>query len=309
MQPPISHRPYAGDADYERIRAFLQSTFALRGPCPRITIGDLDYWRFQQPDPAGSIQSCSLWQDSTTALLGFAWPGVEHDGTGIIDLSVHPHYTELLEPMLLWSEEWLHQAMPAATAALDVTTSALEHSAALVAVLMARGWTRTDSSHQFRERLLADLVPAGVLPAGYTIRHVEGNDDIAPLAALNNLAQPGPELTPATYRAIMGAPTYRRELNLIVCAPDATFAAFCILWYDDVNHVGVFEPVACHPAHQRKGLATALMREGLRRLQQRGATRALVATSGRNQAANALYESLGFRATERKWYWQKTLSR
>ena len=309
MQPPMTHRPYAGEADYQRIRAFLQSIFALQGPCPRITIGDLDYWRFQQPDPAASIQPCGLWQGSNAALLGFAWPGLEHNGTGIIDLSVHPDSAELLEPMLIWSEAWLHQAMPAATARLDVTTSALEHNAALIALLTARGWARTDSSHQYREQSLASFVPAGVLPAGYTIRHVEEDDDSAPLAALNNLARPGPELTPATYRALMGAPTYRRELNLIVCAPDATFAAFCILWYDDVTRAGLFEPIACHPAHQRKGLATAIMREGLRRLEQRGATRALVGTSGRNEAANALYESLGFRATERKWYWQKTISR
>jgi len=307
MRPLISHRPYAGDPDYQRIRTFLQSIFALRGPCPLITIGDLDYWRFQHPDPAGCIQSCGLWQDSNATVLGFAWPGLELDGTGIIDLSVHPHYPELLEPMLIWSEAWLQQAMPSATARLDVTTSALEHGTALTAVLMARGWTRTDNYHQYRAQSLVDPLPAGVLPAGYTMRHVEGRDDIAPFVELNNLARPGPALTAATYRAMMGAPTYCRELNLIVCAPDATFAAFCILWYDDVNGAGLFEPVGCHPAHRRKGLATAMMREGLRRLQQRGATRALVATSRRNQAANALYESLGFRATERKWYWQKTL--
>jgi mycothiol synthase len=307
MRPLITHRPYAGDPDYQRIRTFLQSIFALGGPCPLITIGDLDYWRFQNPDPAGCIQSCGLWQDSNDTVIGFAWPGIELDGTGIIDLSVHPSYTELLAPMLLWSEAWLQQAMPSTTACLDVTTSALEHGAELTAVLSARGWTRTDNYHQYRAQSLVAPIPDRVLPAGYTIRHVEGRDDIAPFTALNNLARPGPALTVATYGAMMDAPTYCRELNLIVCAPDATFAAFCILWYDDVNRAGLFEPVGCHPAHQRKGLATALMREGLRRLQQRGATHALVATSRRNQAANALYESLGFRATAQKWYWQKTL--
>lgn len=309
MRQPITYRPYAGEHDYQRIRAFLQSMFAVRGPCPPITIGDLDYWRFQHPDPEGCIQSCGLWQDSNDILVGFAWPGMELDGTGIIDLSVQPQYAELLAPMLIWSEAWLQQAMPSDTACLEVTMSALEHGAELTAVLAARGYTRTENCHQYRMQSLGDPVPDGVLPPGYTIRHVEGSDDIAPFTALNNLAAPGPELTAATYRAMMDAPTYRRELNLVVCAPDTTFAAFCIMWYDDVNRAGLFEPVGCHPDHQRKGLATAMMREGLRRLQQLGATRALVATSRRNQAANALYESLGFRATERKWYWKKTLYR
>ena len=137
----------------------------------------------------------------------------------------------------------------------------------------------------------------------------KGEGDIGPFTELNNLTGAGPKLTEATFRAMMGAPTYRRELHLLVCAPDATLAAFCIIWHDDVNRMGLFEPVGCHPDHQRKGLATAMMREGLRRLQKLGSTQALVASSRRNQASNALYESLGFLSTGRKWYWTKTLRR
>lgn len=280
MRQLITPRPYTGGHDYQRLRAFLQSMFALKGPCPPITIGDLDYWRFQHPAPEDCIQSCGLWQDRDDTLVGFAWPGLELDGTGIIDLSVHPHYADLLNPMLIWSEAWLQQARPSDTASLDVTMSALEHGAELTAVLAARGYTRTENYHHwYRVRSLAAPVPDWALPPGYTIRHVEGRGDIEPFAALNNLTGAGPELTAATFRAMMDAPTYRRELHLVVCAPDATFVAFCIMWYDEINRVGLYEPVGCHPAHQRKGLATAMMREGLRRLQKLGATRALVASS------------------------------
>lgn len=310
MTQRITHRPYTDEHDYQRLRAFLQSMYALKGPCPPITIGDLDCWRFWNPDSNGYIQSCGLWQDRDSHLVGFAWPGIEPDGTGIIDLNVRPQYVELLDPMLIWSEAWLQQAMPADTDTLDLTMSALEHNVELTTVLDARGYTRTENYHHwYRVRSLAETVPDWVLPPGYTIRHIEGRGDIEPFTELSNLTEAGDEITAAMYRAMMDAPTYRRDLNLIVCAPDATFAAFCIMWYDDINRVGQFEPVGCHPDHRRKGLTSAMMMEGLQRLRNLGATHALVATSRHNQAANALYESLGFRSTDRKWYWKKTLYR
>ncbi len=308
MKQQITQQPYTGEHDYQRLRAFLQSIFTLRGPCPPITIGDLDCWRFWNPDPQVYIQSCGLWQDKDGNLVGFAWPGIEPDGTGIIDLSVHPQYPELLDAMLRWSETWLQQAMPSDTLALDVTIAALEHNAELTTVLDAQGYTRTENySHWYRVRSLADTVPDGILPLGYTIRPVEGRGDVEPFAELSNLTDAGDEITADMYCAMMAAPTYRRDLNLIICAPDTTFAAFCIIWYDEINRVGQFEPVGCHPHHRRKGLSRAMMLEGLQRLRKLGATRALVATGRRNQAANALYESLGFRSTDRKWYWKKTL--
>ena len=65
---------------------------------------------------------------------------------------------------------------------------------------------------------------------------------------------------------MMDAPTYRRELHLLVCASDAIWPRFASSGGDDVNRVGLLSRWA-HPDHQRKGLSTAMMREGLRRLQ------------------------------------------
>jgi GNAT superfamily N-acetyltransferase len=69
--------------------------------------------------------------------------------------------------------------------------------------------------------------------------------------------------------------------------------------------MGWFEPVATHPAHHRRGLATAAMSEGLRRLRALGATRAYVG-SGYGAPANRLYESLGFTAYEIWHHWVKS---
>ena len=76
---------------------------------------------------------------------------------------------------------------------------------------------------------------------------------------------------------------------------DGPIGAFCIVWIDQVNKVGLFEPVGTHPDFQRKGLGRAVMLEGLRRLQQGGMKQAIVSTYEDNQAAIRLYESTGFR--------------
>jgi predicted GNAT family acetyltransferase len=84
--------------------------------------------------------------------------------------------------------------------------------------------------------------------------------------------------------------------------------AFALVWFDAANGAGLFEPVGCHPDHRRRGLATALLCEGLRRLRDLGATHALVANRVGNEAAGALYESVGFAPDGRSRTWRKPLS-
>ena len=108
---------------------------------------------------------------------------------------------------------------------------------------------------------------------------------------------------------ITKSPTYRPELDLVVVAPDGSFASFCIAWYDERNKLGVFEPVACHECHRRRGLTTALMTEALCRLKDLGATVAAVGAVGGNDVSNAFYESLGFHTVDLCYRWRKTLQR
>ena len=50
-----------------------------------------------------------------------------------------------------------------------------------------------------------------------------------------------------------------------------------------------------HPDFQGRGLVRYVMREGLRRLQARGATTAMVSTAGFNRRAIRLYDAIGMR--------------
>ena len=68
------------------------------------------------------------------------------------------------------------------------------------------------------------------------------------------------------FRKFMRSPVYDPDLDIVAVAPDGQIGAFCIVWMDPVNRVGLFEPVGTHPDFQRRGLGRAVMLEGLRRL-------------------------------------------
>lgn len=91
---------------------------------------------------------------------------------------------------------------------------------------------------------------------------------------------------------------------LAAVTDDGTFASFCGVWTSPEIGVGQFEPVGTHPDHRRRGLAAAVMAQGLAWMRARGLRSAFVGTGTRNPS-NFLYASLGFRVAElyHQWEW------
>jgi ribosomal protein S18 acetylase RimI-like enzyme len=117
-------------------------------------------------------------------------------------------------------------------------------------------------------------------------------------------------MTAERYARVMSAaPTYRPELDIVAVAPDGTFGAFVLCWYDEASRVGLLEPVGTHADHRRLGLASAVCNEALRRLRARGAERASVLSNGDNDASMNLYRSLGFVEVMRSVEWEKRVPR
>jgi GNAT superfamily N-acetyltransferase len=106
-----------------------------------------------------------------------------------------------------------------------------------------------------------------------------------------------------TCRRVARCALYRPELDLGIVGPDGSVVAFALAWFDPPSGSATFEPIGCVPVWQRKGLSSALMREGLVRLRALGAQTAWVTTSRRRAGANRLYVSLGFveRGRSREW--------
>jgi ribosomal protein S18 acetylase RimI-like enzyme len=88
---------------------------------------------------------------------------------------------------------------------------------------------------------------------------------------------------------------YDPELDLAIETAEGEVAGYALFWFDPVTRVGLLEPMRVEDAYQRRGLARALLTEGLERLAQRGALRLKVGYA--TDAARALYVGAGFRVT------------
>jgi ribosomal protein S18 acetylase RimI-like enzyme len=93
----------------------------------------------------------------------------------------------------------------------------------------------------------------------------------------------------------MQSPGYAMERELVVEAADGTYAGFTVTWHDDVNRMGLLEPVGVHPDHRRLGLGRALVLTAMRQMADGGLETALVVNEGTNDAARGLYRACGFK--------------
>jgi GNAT superfamily N-acetyltransferase len=178
---------------------------------------------------------------------------------------------------------------------------ALDYDTVLACLMQARGFVAIpcDPAPPLFERSLDDL-PTIVLPEGFMVQGVHSLDDgrlrARVLHGSHRLTDDWEQYA-AEYAQFIESAVYDGERDLFVRAPDDRGASACTIWFDEVNGVGLFEPVGTHPDFQRLGLGKAVMAEGLRRMKDAGMRRAILGFDPNNAAARALYTSMGFRAS------------
>ncbi|MGL4651068.1 MAG: GNAT family N-acetyltransferase, partial [Caldilineaceae bacterium] len=222
-------------------------------------------------------------------------------------LELQPDYRFLMDEMLEWAEGALLAPHPDSGPALQ--HFAFDHDAPRRNVLGARGYAQQPWFGMMRRmRFGAPPIPEPMMPRGYTLRSTRPEEgDYAAVAALLNAAFGRATHSAQEYRNFTThSPSFRHDLDLVAEAPDGTLAALVGVTFEPLCRHGTFEPVCTHPEHQRRGLARALMFEGMRRLRSLGALDACVDT-GSMEAANAFYDSMGFSEAYRGHYWLKSL--
>lgn len=292
----ITMRAWQSEDDYERVRELLRESFALTGPPDYCTRGDLDWWRYTDEDPDEITRSSRLWIDDYGTFVGFAWASDDQ-----LDMMAHPHHRGIESEMIDFSEQRAREKGHS-----FLTVWSYDNDTTRTGLLQSRGYTRQDGDGlNYRVRSLRDTIPDATLPPGYVIRNVRDEDDLERRVAVHRDAFSPSRMTVEKHRRVMQSPTYRQDLDLVVEAPDGSFAAFCILWHDEPNRNAVFEPVGTHSAHRRLGLARAVMYEGMRRVRTLGAETVCVVSHSGAAAANRLYESAGFSFVDRNSPWSK----
>lgn len=101
---------------------------------------------------------------------------------------------------------------------------------------------------------------------------------------------------------------YDPALDLAVTASDGSSAGYALFWFDQVTEVGMVEPLRVEDQLQRRGLATALLTEGLQRLAGLGARRFKVSYA--TDVARKLYLGIGFEvdSTCTSYSWRRPMA-
>lgn len=102
-------------------------------------------------------------------------------------------------------------------------------------------------------------------------------------------------------RKMFDTPKARRDLKIVVEAPDGNFAAFCGMFYEPTGRFGYVEPVATDPLYRRMGLGKAAVLEGIRRCATLGANTAYVGND------LPIYMAAGFKVIYISQCWRKYL--
>jgi mycothiol synthase len=266
----IQRREYRGEADYQRVRELLTRSYGIIGTMHNWGVDCWDWFRYngkvfeEIANSRSWEREVGLWETDGGEIVGVVIP----DG-GDVFLQVHPHYRHIEEEMLGWAERG-HQADRASGAdKWPLSVYVYEFDQERQALLKGRGYTNLGHDSSMRRRSFDKPIPEFGLPQGFCIRSLADQDreDLERRAAIANNAFDMTTHTAQTIQMLQKAPTYRPELDLVVVGPDGTFVAYCVIWFDEVNGIGMFGPVGTHRAYWRRGLGKAMMSEGLMRLE------------------------------------------
>ena len=301
-----------GEDDYYRVREFLRACYLLTGRrefCWQPYRLDYARWHSLLNISKARYEDVMFIWEAGGCIAGVLNAEDRHNAF----LQVHPHRQEapLYTAMIDAAEREL--AFEGGDGQHQMRIWVGQHNALLRGLLIERGYGKGDWPEYQRYQSLAGKPMPGVPHvAGYSIRSLGDGVELIERCYASGLAFHEGDVNIAAgnrdttwYRNIQKCILYRRDLDLVAVTEQGEIASFCTVWYDDVTRTGAFEPVATVPAHQRRGLARAVMTEGLRQLHALGAIHATVGSY--SEEAGALYAALGFTQFDVSERWEKTL--
>lgn len=291
--PSLSSRAYAGVEDLGALHAVVRAVCARDKLHAWPHVGDITWGLYQhEPELAQPKRTQIFERDGETIAFGILWL------PQTLQSAVHPeHRDDVVYDALL---EWFRGAAgEQVDGGLDAQL--LESDRQFRNALERHGYEPLDSEgwYEHRVRSLEEPIEIPPVPEGYLLRNVEGEADVERRVEVHRAAFNPSKVTVTAYRLLRTLPPYREDFDLVVEAPDGSFAAYALVWLDEENGVGVLEPVGTHPAHQRLGLGRAVCLEACRRLAAAGADTAVVG-SLHGYHAGRLYAAAGFEAIDRQ---------
>lgn len=295
-------RAVAGAADLDAISDLIQA-------CPPQARHRLDYpWRLSSPafETGRDIQ---LWYADGRAVGFAAW----YRWWATLDFYVRPGAWQrtVEEAVFAWAPGRFRELDEERGQPLPYWAEAREDDSDRLALLTRHGYSLDDDyGYSTLVRDLSTSVEDVPPPAGFVIRPLAGEAEVAAYVALHRRAFESDSMTHQWRQRTLTMPLHEPDLDLVAVAPDGRLAGFCVGWLNKADGEAQIEPLGIDPDYQRLGLARALLAESLSRFREHGAKRALVETETTRSPALRTYTTAGFeeqQRTIRKGQWAAAL--
>ena len=232
------------------------------------------------------LSSIGIWE-SHGQIVGVVHP--EH-AMGVAYFEIDADHDGLKEEMLAYAEESLSVSRDGRR---QLCVAINDGDDGFHAVAASRGYVKTERHDPMSCLPIPRPFPVISLPPGFRLKSLAEDNDLRKVdrvlwRGFDHGDEPPPDGI-EDRRFTQSAPSYRKELNTVVEAPDKSFVSYCGMWIEPVHSVAYVEPVATDPDYRRMGLASAAVLEGIRRCGAMGASTAWVGST------KPLYLSLGFR--------------
>ena len=270
-------RTCAGPADCAAISDFL---YTLYQPNNRDGNWFQPMWEYAYTHAwfdEASVQRIGIWEDGGM-IAGVVTYEMQ---LGEAFFQVHPAYAHLKPAMLAYAEQHLTSTDDEGKRYLKAYVN--DFDAAFAAVVQSQGYELRPRSHRpMSQFVIPRPFPPIRLPDGFRLKSLADDNDLAKVDRVLHRGFNHPGEPPADgiagRKKMQTGPHFRKDLTLVVEAPNGAFVAFSGLWLEPVNRFGYVEPVATDPDYRRMGLGTAAVLEGIRRCGELGADVAYVGT-------------------------------
>ncbi len=296
----IRARNYDYPRDFKRVSDFL-----IRHYQPDHRDGNWlqPAWEYMHSHPAldeAALDRIGIWEDAGEIVAVVHY----ESGLGEAFTQLHPDYARLKPEMLDYAEEQLFGRSD--TGRRYVRAYIHERDPEFEALVRARGYQRTpDDDRPMSRFTIPGPFPKISLPEGFCLKSLREDNDLYKIdrvlwRGFDHEGESPPENV-EDRKKVQSAPRFRKDLNIVVEAPDGLFVAYSGTWYEETNRYAYVEPVATDPDYRRRGLGKAAVLEGIRRCGELGATVAYVGSD------LAFYMAIGFEKIYTSQCWTKYL--
>jgi len=261
---------------------------------------------FEETMRIASVRTTTrLWKYGSK-VVGFAF--VDHYNNLRYEVDPKYHSTQIENEIVEWGITCMKARNAETGKENTLDASFYKENTWQIAMLDRWGFVHENFRSLRYQRSLSEPIARYVFPQGFSYRCIEGEQEVDALVSMHRAAFGTENMTVEERLAIMSAPQYDREMDLVAMAPNGELAAFCLCEIEaEKEHIGYTDLIGTRPQYQKLGLGKAIITIGLHILKKKGVKFVELGTSSENIAMQRLADALGFEVVSEKLWFSKKI--